>query len=279
MANNVPADAETVPPVADVIELQWHTGIGVPGEDSHHSNPLWRSVAHLFKTGRPFKTLAMSFLAADDDCRWFGIFVEGKHIIFFPGLAQEYDSAEMGRDGAISTHSFALDHLTLDLGQRKWHVTSSNREGHLTARGLHEIGGGRALWFGMAFDEPKQLRQLVERTTCTFDAPPSDSMRRRSIVRQAREGVAFPLMRVPDNPDLYPSYIHASVIVGPTGFPDYLGDDHAFPGNDLLAHPNTMERVRLLGRIHRVSLSSIDLQITLFRLPGQLRMPFALTAP
>jgi hypothetical protein len=267
-------------PKADVISFEWLSELGEPGEDDDAGNPFYRSLNHLFETGSPFKTLAFSFVATENGCRWFGVFVEGKHIVFFPPFSEAYDSAEVGKDGAASTRSFDLDHLTLDLSQRNWHVTSANRTDRIRARPLHDVGDGRALWFGMSFNDPGRLRQLAKITSCRFTAPPSDSARRREIVRRAREGINFPLMYVPDNPGIgAASFMHASVIVGKPGFATYLGADHAFPHDNLLTSAYPPDPVSLLSRIYRLSLSSVDLQLTLFRVPGQLRRPVVFGAP
>jgi hypothetical protein len=200
VATNDPDNASQ--PEEDVISFEWCSELGEPGEDDDAGNPFHRSLNHLFETGRPFKTLAFSFVVAESVFRWFGVFVEGKHVVFFPPFSEAYDSAEVGKDGAISTRSFDLDHLTLDLSRRNWHVTSANRTDYIRARPLHEVGDGRALWFGMSFNDSGRLRRLAKITSCRFTAPPSDSARRREIVRRAREGINFPLMYIPDNPDI-----------------------------------------------------------------------------
>lgn len=267
----------------DTTKIEWSMDAGRSGLDSDPTNPLSRSLARLINTGKPFSRLALSFLnEGEGQFRWFGVFVEGKRTLFFPGFSVAFDGIESHR-GQVphARRSFEFDHLSLEKDRTTWHVTARGSSDHLGSLRTLALGNGRVLWFGLSFASLDAFRPVQDKTAIEFSAPSNDAARRRKIVMASREQAEFPILSLPDCPlAAQPSsYFHASVIAGPAGFETYLGLEHAFAiGSPYLASPFPSVLNDLPTRIHRLQLSSnTDLQITLARLPGKLIVPVAFT--
>lgn len=89
---------------------------GRPGLDSDPHNPFNRSLARLMSTGKPFSRLSFSFLdEGDGRYRWFGVFVEGARVVFFPGFSTAFDGIESHRGKQLhARRQFQFDHLSLE---------------------------------------------------------------------------------------------------------------------------------------------------------------------
>ena len=256
---------------------------GRNGLDSDPTNPLSRSLARLINTGKPFSRLSLSFLnEGQGHLRWFGVFVESKRTLFFPGFSKSFDGIESHR--GLEPHarrSFEFDHLSLEKDRTTWHVSARGSSDHLGSPRTHALGNGRVLWFGLSFASVDAFRLVQDKTVVEFSAPPSDAARRGKIITAARERAKFPILSLPDGPlaTLPGTYFHASVIAGPAGFETYLGPEHAFPiGSPYLASPFPSVLSDFPIKIHRLQLSpNMDLQIALTRLSGKLTVPVVFT--
>jgi hypothetical protein len=269
----------------DTIKIEWSMDAGRDGLDSDPTNPLSRSLARLINTGKPFSRLSLSFLnEGQGHLRWFGVFVESKRTLFFPGFSKAFDGIESHRGPEPhARRSFEFDHLSLEKDRTTWHVTARGSSDHLGSPRTLALGNGRVLWFGLSFASVDAFRPVQNKTVTEFSTPPSDASRRRDIITASRERAKFSILSLPDGPlaTLPETYFHASVIAGPAGFETCLGPEHAFPiGSPFLASPFPSVPSDLPIRIHRIQLSpDTDLQITLTRLSGKLTVPVAFTGP
>ena len=278
--------------IMDIIKLKWEIEIGIEGEDTAAANPLSRSLNRLFEDGQPFKRFTQCFFAqapARESPKnymlwWFGVFVlsQGDRVIFFPGLnktkahVQAYKGKSLARD-----QDFNVDHFSLEKERASWHITSQKSKKHFGSLPTADLGEGRKLWFGMSISSFSSLRPLSRRTSVVTSSPPSDVVRRMRVFNEAREGAKFQIIKPhPDASKRFESgFYHVSVIVGPTDFKIYKGENHGFP----VASPFLTEPLpeRILGmpvRYHKVSLSSdLEMQITTTKLPSSLRVPVMFT--
>ena len=267
----------------DTIAIDWIMNASRAGTDSNPANPLHRSLAQLINTGKPFSRLSLAFLQDENDqFRWFGSFAKGKRTFFFPGFSTAFDGIEAhpGQNPQVRK-SFDLDHLSLEHDRRNWHLTTTGSKDHIGSPRTLDLGHGRYLWFGLSFGSVDSFLPVYDQTSLKFSCPRSDSERRRKAIIDARKQAEFPILSLPDGA-LKPesgTFFHTSVIAGPPGFDTYLGGEHAFPaGSPYLATPFPERLDNLPTKIFSLSLSTdTDLQITLMRLPGHLRVPVTFT--
>ena len=275
----------------DIIKLTWETELGIEGEDTAAANPLSRSLNRLFEDGQPFKRFTQCFLAQTpaNDLKshklwWFGVFVlsHGDRIIFFPGLdkTKRHVQAYKGKHLAWD-QEFNVDHFSLEKNHISWHITSQKSKDHLGSLPTADLGEGRRLWFGMSISTFSSLWPLSQRTSIVTSSPPSDVDRRVRVFNEAREGAKFQIIKPhPDvNKRFEGGFSHVSVIVGPANFKIYKGENHGFPvASPFLTEPLPERILEMPVRYHKVSLSNdLDMQITILKLPGSLRVPVMFT--
>ena len=269
----------------DDLSVSWNMEANRPGIDSDPGNPFHRSVARLIQTGKPFERLIHTFLRdRREKLRWFGTFVQGKRLVYFPGFVGPIGGVERHRGSILYDHSeMPFDHVTLEPGRVDWHITSIGSQDHLGGHKTIDLGEGRVLWFGVSFESPRAFVPAFNVTSLSFPSPVRDTERRRMVLLKAREGARFPLLDFPSTPYEIkrPAFCHSSIIVGPRGFPTYFGATHGFPiGSPYLAESLPEAIIELPVRIHRMELSpETDLQISLCYLPGSLRVRTTLTSP
>lgn len=270
----------------DAVCVRWTLGLGEEGVDKDIDNPLRRALARLFTTGKPFSRLVQVFVEFDEGpLRWLGVFVQGKRTMFFPGFSHQFDSIEAFRGDLLDIRrGFFLDHFSLEANRTAWHVTSRNSTDHLRQAPTRNLGNGRVLWFGLSSVDRHCFKPVLRTTHIEFDSPLGDGNRRREVFQKARDGAVFPIVSFPEShADHFgtPKFFHFSAIAGPPGFDVYLGPNHAPP----LGGPYVRGDVATLAgdkhcRVHRVSISpTVDLQLTMFQLAGELVAPITLTAP
>jgi hypothetical protein len=275
----------------DDIKLTWEMAGGIEREDSAAANPLSRSLNRLFEAGQPFKRFNQCFLAESttpdaqyDKLWWFGIFIlsQGNRIIFFPGLTKTKIYIEAYKGQRLRhKREFDFDHISLDENLNSWHITSQKSKDHLTSFPTTDLGNGRKLWFGMSFSSFSSLWPVSRKTTVITTCPKSDADRRLKTFVEAKERAMFQIMgHNPDADKKFPKgFSHISVIVGPPGFESYNGNLHGFPaGSPFLSEPLPSYISELPAMVYRLALSNdIEMQITIFKLPGALRVPVHFT--
>jgi hypothetical protein len=288
-----------------LLELTWKIEQGFQGTDDDPSTPLSRAVNRLFrvKKWQPFSHISLCFfgdlaprMPQNSPLRWLGVFVwsAGERLLFFPGFATSPIGIRHflgeSRQAVVDDPAFTVDHVTLDPDRTHSHVTSQSR-GHKPSLGrTSPLGEGRILWVGMSVARETGLRELKRETLVIAHVPASKSqrradafMQRADAFMQARDGAEFSC--VPLHPEArmrFPEgFLHFAFIVGPMGFPDYDGDNLAFPfGPPLLPEPSSNALERLPLYTTRLSLGSVlDIQIVSMWLPGSLGSPYILAWP
>ena len=259
------------------MRLRWSSPFGAEGLDSDPHNPFARSIDRVIQTGKPIEKLALTFIrdATDpEDVRWFGTFVRGRRIMFFPGFEKAYDGILAAHDNtSITKNQFQLDHVSLEANLAKWHVTTAGSTDHYGSPRTHDLGQGRRLWFGLSTATQKEYKRLYRDTEATFTTPTSDTERRREIIRSARENQEFPLLTAPSALlQNSPSFMHVTVIAGPAGFDYYLGDHLRIPfDSPYLVSDVPKEILGLQSMIFRIGLGDVDLQVTVAKVPGRMK--------
>lgn len=272
----------------DDLEFTWTTSFGDEGIDDDPINPFPRSLNVLLQEGKPIKKVGLALThfpeSVASPVRWIGTFVFSiaDRLIFFPGFdfiparIVAYKGQGLNVDKNVS-----IDHLTLEPDFKTWHATTQSGK-HFGGPTTFELGEGRRLWLGMSIAIPEVLRPLKKRTLVKAEVASSDVARRTKIFETARSASSYPLT-VP-NPDTDLSspamFYHFSFIVGPVGFPDYEGQEHAYPTQAPFLEQHLPNAVRVPISAYRLSLAPhCDIQITMMKLPGQMTLPMGFTGP
>jgi len=269
----------------DDLQLIWKMDYGVDGEDSSLHTPLARAIRQLFDERKPFNRLNMCFFQGRDGIlRWLGIFVKtaGNKIVFSPGFQDEYSDIQAYHGTAKQWEQpFQFDHLSLEKCKTKWHITTTRSTDHLGSPKTLDLGSSRVLWFGMSVSDENVLRVVNKNTLITTKSPFSDIQRRKNVFLSARENAQFPivLLNTEDTKAIENGFIHFGVIVGSSGFDNYLNGELGFPyKSPYLEDPLPDVLTGIPTRMHRLKLSSdTDIQITSCILPGKLKTAASFT--
>lgn len=275
----------------DTLRVSWTMEAGLDGIDDDGLNPFNRSVQRLVRNGQPIdKTGLVLINCGTESCpdiRWFGVFscTAGGHLSFFPGYASLPDECASYRGkSAMFQIGRPIDHVTLEPNRRKWHATTQGSARHFGGPTTLPLGDDRVLWFGASIAAPGALRKLMKLTTMTARVPSTDAERRRAIFCKAVQHVDTQLLN-PTSPvgvegasEIY----HWSIIVGPVGFPDYAGGEHALPiGSPWLDGEISPSAADLLASRYRMGLGEhCEVQINVMKLSCRLRdVSIAFTSP
>ena len=276
----------------DKLELTWEIKGGSIGTDDDPYNPLSRAIRQLFTEGKPFMRLVLCFCfdrrkhTDNPIMRWLGVFVlsAGKQIVFFPGFQQSKLYVLNGYRGKdqVWKEYFDFDHITMEPGHRRWHITSRDST-HRKGPRSTALGKQRFLWCGLSVKSLDELRVVKSRTKVIGCVPESDAKRRWNVFAKARNQAVDHILKWHSQvweQDL-DGYWHFGLIIAPLSSSTYMGRKLGFPeGSPFMNGPRPTEHVRLPVRNHRLKLSSeIGLQITTAVVPGCLRVPIIFTAP
>jgi len=276
----------------DTLKITWEMEEGATGSDDDPDNPISRALRKLFTDGQPFVRFTQCLCAdrrLNNDrpiLRWLGVFIlsAGGRIIFFPGFQSraKYIEGFRGND-EMWKKAFDFDHISIEKGFCRWHITSRGSKLHLEGPKTTNIGDQRFLWFGLSVNNLDELRIVKQKTRVIADSPESDVRRRYEVFSKARAQAVFQILEW--HPDVWEQnskgFWHLGLLVVPSHAPTYLGGTLGFPeGSPYLAEPLPKEQIQLPVRHHRMQLSSdIGLQVTTAFVPGSLRVPVTLTAP
>jgi hypothetical protein len=270
----------------DTVAINYTIDAGLQGvvDESEH-NPLFRALASLFTTGKPFPKLANTFIVGDDEIlRWFGVFVEssGDRVVFFPGFADPIAKIAESKTESPHESAFELDHITLERNRRKFHVTSALSNRHVAGPSTLRLDDHSILWVGISARAFECFRPVAQETRLFFDCPSGDGERRRTSFQRAISGqISNTLRLAPDaSLDSDNSFLHFAVYVGSGSVCFYSGIEIAAPyGNPFLTKA-LPHRLRSHVRKHLLPLSTkTAIQVTACRIPGGLAAPFTLTGP
>jgi hypothetical protein len=273
----------------DSLVFTWEMNMGRKGVDDDPSTPISRALNRLLRTGQPLHKLGLCLTALPEVdgktnvLRWLGVFAfsDGKRVIFFPGHAQLPDRliSFQGPNQRVNAN-ITVDHISLERDMNEWHATSPQSQQHFGGPKTLPLGDDRFLWFGMSIAGEHALHEVKNQTTVTANVPGTDAARRINVFKESRDAIVFPIVSLPQHTLSVPApyFFHYSAIVGPVGFPDYCGTEHAFPiGSPFLTFP-LPQAIQLPASTYRLSLAPFcDIQVTVMRLHGALTVPIHLT--
>jgi hypothetical protein len=239
------------------------------GADSDATNPFARATRLTLLDGRPQKRLAMCFFqgpSTSDELKWLGAFSETLDgaISFFPGFDRLQTWVRVPGKKQSRRLDMEIDHFTLENNRRSWHLTHSNGRERIGSLTTHDLREGRRFWFGLSIADPSLLRVVRRETAAdTTGVPQSDIARRIESIMQARDGVEFNIVQLPDEAMNIEFNVHFEFVVGASGFPNYDGGrlGGVMRGRDTFPI-----------RSHRMKLSdTADIEIACLREEGRLQ--------
>jgi hypothetical protein len=172
------------------------------GKIKSMSCALARPFKQLFEEGKPIGRINYIFFKVNKwPSRVLGslCLTQGQRLLFYPGLIERkvnwcFSKKESFR--SIKSTGF-VDHLTLEKGSRKWHVTILEPEGtkelRMPSYGTKEIHKNTFFWFGLTIQDLSVLEITPEELTLIFPSPPRDSNRRIESLMKARDRAIFHL--------------------------------------------------------------------------------------
>lgn len=229
----------------------------------------------MLRDGKPEKHLLMCFFESPspDGMRWLGVLTESHRgsVSFFPGFHDQQTWMRVHGGKSTRQLNLEIDHFTLEAGRARWHATSGLRDARIRSMHTYDFGERRRFWFGLSIADPKVLRAVMRETRVEADVPVSDASRRGRSVLEAREGVEFNVVCLPDATTSRECFIHFEFVVGPSGFEHYTGPRRGAGVNSL------PEQFPI--RLHRLRLSAnTDIEVTTMREAGSLDGGIWLTA-
>lgn len=271
----------------DYLSFTWELNIGEQGVDADPSNPLSRAFRRPLEQGAPYEGHALCFYFGEEQdlhtrrgVRWLGVFllsIDGR-VIFFPGLSIPIDWIDTTTTGRTDPrHPFDLDHVSLESRRQRWHFTAPQSRDHYAAGRTPDVGDGRLLWFGLSLSGEDVLREVRRSTEVLYPSPPSDTMRRLELLRDAEQAASSHSIGLMDGSRarFSPGFLHLTFLVGPRDAPNYNGPNFLFPYGSLnLEQPLPPRIPNLQVRLHRIALASTyDIQIACMWLPGRNTVP------
>jgi hypothetical protein len=121
---------------AATVEIRYPLASGAASVDDDPENPLARALSPLMEQHKQLPALRVVFLAEGRDtppCRWLGTFARspGERVFFFPGLDVELFRVRGSESGRPRFETdFDLDHVSLERGKGRWHVTAPRSKAH-----------------------------------------------------------------------------------------------------------------------------------------------------
>jgi hypothetical protein len=205
----------------------------------------------------------------------------GKRILFCPGLDVDLFHVR-GTEGGVARFDkeFDLDHVSLEKHRGSWHITGPKSKALQGGPTALDVGDGRVLWFGMAVRDLSVLRTARQRTSTTFRIKDKAAQHKLAQLEGAiagGESVKVPLVPMPAAGPWFPLF---SVIVGPTGFPLYQGQQWGPPygSSYVTGEPAPGQRFTHTGS--QFPLDGItDIQVAATWIPGEMVIPMILTSP
>lgn len=262
------------------LSLTYEVDLGVPGVDHDPTHPLSRAMDDAIQGGRLPGRLTNCFFAyhaaeGQSHLRWLGVFgcTPTGRVLFFPGYFLRLLNYAHGKSQQ-RVNAFDIDHITLEPGLKKWHLTGARgrRQGGMTTRNL---GGGCLLWFGMSVTRPDVLRAVKRETRIEATVPSSDVDRRSTALLDAVRGAHDFIVMLPPHlgQNIENGFLHFAVLVGAEQFDSYMGAELALPkGSPMASALNVGSTFPV--RIHRSQLADgIFLQVTCSFVPGVLARP------
>lgn len=186
---------------------------------------LARPYKQLFENGKPIGRINYVFFKVG---RWPShvlgslCFTPGHRLLFYPGLTERTVnwrySKERGFQSVKSTGT--ADHLTVEEGFQRWHMTVLEPDGTKALRmpsfRTKKINKNILFLFGLTIQDARVLETTPEELTLIFPSPPSDSDRRIRLLMRARENALFHLTTLNEFPLNKGEFLHFDFFIGPT---------------------------------------------------------------
>jgi hypothetical protein len=159
------------------LNIDWTFIFGEVNNNPDQPVVLQRAFRAVSEVGRPQTALRLVFLQPDrqrPEVFWFGAFVlsQGRRVIFyFPYEVTGFDFVD--RWTKHPSGGYPLDHITLEVDRRSWHVTGADPKRHAGGPRTVPLTGGGCLWFGIASAGLERFPKLRRRNLVRFPAPES----------------------------------------------------------------------------------------------------------
>lgn len=246
----------------DIIELTISFPFpGAIGETNSDSISLLRPLRQVAK-GHPVGDIACILFQQGTTVYHFGAlcYSPGLRLLFFPGLTHrtmKWGYAR-GQNISIPDPNIVVDHITLDKGFIRGHVTSTPSDGKIYRQKYKTlvVHGDALFWFAISVKSPNLLESVYSRVKFTFSSPCRDAERRRQEVQQVGDHAAYSLVSLPENARIgTDEFLH---------FQFFLTEsDFASVGQNCLILPDSpavhghQYRVQNLVRIHPVTVHGL----------------------
>jgi len=143
-----------------------------------------------------------------------------ERVLFFPGLLERNVVWQYAGASFKGIQSRGLvDHLTLEKGFQKWHVTilesDRTKKTRLQSFPTKRVSEQVTFWFGLSIQGLTLLETTPAKLTMTFPAPPSDSIRRGEELIKAREDAVFHITTMDHGSLSEREFVHFDFFIGP----------------------------------------------------------------
>ena len=218
---------------------------------------LLRPFRRIAQLGKPTGTINYVFFQGNSSYYTAGSLAYSPEscLLFFPGLTIRSIKWFKGKHETLHKEAplGAIDHLTLEPGYKRGHITTST--GKRIKHRTKLIGPDTVLWFAMSTRSLQLLEPLYSKVKFSFACPPSDSKRRVEDIMKAKEDAIFHLISLAGNDKFGDDeFLHLEFFVGP----DRESSVKDYPiVEPLLVTASDNEIQQLPIRLHPVSLQGL----------------------
>ncbi len=142
--------------------------------------------------------------------------------MFYPGVVERnVNWLFSSREGFTSIKSAGLvDHVTLEKGFQRWHVTILEADGtkrpRLPSYRTKNVTDNVFYWFGLTIQDSFVLETTPEELVLVFGSPPRDTDRRVKEMIRSRKNAIFHLIRLNNISLSEKEFLHFDFIIGPS---------------------------------------------------------------
>lgn len=219
---------------------------------------LLRPFTRIAQLGKPTGTINYVFFQGNSSYYTAGSLAYSPEscLLFFPGLTIRSVKWFKGKHEMLHKEASlgAIDHLTLEPGYKRGHITTST--GKKIKHKTKLTGPDTVFWFAMSTRSPKLLEPLYSKVKFSFPCPPSDSKRRVEDIMKAQQDAIPHVISLAGNDKVGDDeFLHLEFFVGP----DDESSAKDFPMvQPLLATASDNEMQQLPIRLHPVGLQGLN---------------------
>jgi hypothetical protein len=219
---------------------------------------LLRPFRRIAQLGKPTGTINYVFFQGNSSYYTAGSLAYSPEscLLFFPGLTIRSIKRFKGKHEVLHKEASleAIDHLTLEPGYKRGHITTST--GKKIKHKTKLTGPDTVFWFAMSTRSPKLLEPIYSKVKFSFACPPSDSKRRVEDIMKAKEAAVFHLISLAGNDKVGDDeFLHLEFFVVPDGESSAKDFPMVRP---LLATASDNEMQQLRIRLHPVGLQGLN---------------------